>query len=164
MRNSDGAPIASRPAAAIHIIHYAFALVAFLITVVVPRETRAETDLAIIARWVSADGFPGALNGAPVRALGYEAPVPIKQKAYRDDGTFHLFYVTNSGGVLLGHVDAWATISWRFDGPKVKATAYRDMAQRRMWQEPNSVHAELLAKELSYWTDRWNEHLSEPIK
>ena len=164
MGNRDGAAFAGRPAAAVHINHYAFALVVFLITGAVPLETRAETDLAAIAQWVSAEGFAGELNGAPVRALGYEAPVPIKQKAYRDDGTVHLFYVTNSGGVLLGHVDAWATILWRFDGPELKATAYGDMVQRKMWQEPNSVHAELLAKEVSYWTDRWNEHLSEPIK
>lgn len=163
MRNRGGAAFAG-PAAAGHITRYAFALVAFLITGVVPRQTRAETDLAPIARWVSVEGIAGKLDGAPVRALGYAAPVPIKQKAYRDDGIVHLFYVTNSGDVLLGHVDAWVTILWRFDGPKVKATAYGDMVQRKMWQESNSIHAELLAKEVSYWTDRWSEHLSELIK
>ena len=143
---------------------HALVLVTFLIVGMSMRETGAQTNLARIAEWVFTEGFAGELNGAPVRALGYEAPVPVKQKAFQGNGITHLFYVTNSGSIVLGYVDKTVTILWRIEGAEVKATAHGDMVERKMWQVPNSEDAELLAKEVSYWTNRWNEHVLERIK
>jgi hypothetical protein len=74
----------------------------FVIVGMTMRETCAQTNLASIAEWVFAEGFAGELSGAPVRALGYEAPVPVKQKAFQGNGVTHLFYVTNSGDIRMG--------------------------------------------------------------
>ena len=99
------------------------------------------------------------MTGFVISALGYEAPVPVKQKVFQGNGITHLFYVTSSGGIVVGYVDTMLTILWRVEGAEVKATAHGDMVERKMWQVPNSEHAELLAIEVSYWTDRWNDHV-----
>jgi hypothetical protein len=119
----------------------------------------AQSELAKVAEWTAVEGISGELSGAPIRALGYAAPVPIKQKAFRSGEITHLFYVTNAGEMLLGYIDQRATILWRIEKAKeIKATAHGDMAERRMWSVPNSQYAELFAREVAYWTDRWNEH------
>src|SRR6266436_6513677 len=124
-----------------------------------PRELIAQTELATIAEWTAAEGISGELSGAPIRALGYEAPLLIKQKAFRGGGITHLFYVTNVGEILLGYINQQVTILWRVEGTKgIRATAHGDMAERKMWSAPNSEHAELFAEEVAYWTNRWSEY------
>ena len=78
----------------------------------------AQSELAKIAEWTAVDGISGELSGAPIRALGYAAPVPVKQKAFRSGEITHLFYVTNAGEMLLGYIDQRATILWRIEKAK----------------------------------------------
>ena len=77
--------------------------------------------------------------------LATQLLLPVKQKAYRSGEITHLFYVTNTGEMLLGYIDQRVTILWRIENAKeIKATAHGDMAERRMsGSVPNSEHAEL---------------------
>ena len=123
-------------------------------------ESHAQPELGKVAEWAVAEGTSGELSGTPLRALGYEAAVlPTKQKAFRNGETFHLFYVTNAGEILLGYVDREVTILWRVEeGKEIKATAHGDMAERRMRSVPNAEHAELFRREAAFWTDKLGEH------
>jgi hypothetical protein len=122
-------------------------------------ESKAQPELVEVAEWTAADRTSGELSGAPLRSLGYVAPVPTKQKAFRSGGITHLFYVTNVGEILLGYIDHQVTILWRVEkGKEVKATAHGDMAERKMWSVPNAEHADLFAREAAFWTDKFGEY------
>jgi hypothetical protein len=120
--------------------------------------------LAEISEWVSAEGFAGQLDGAPVRALGYDVSQSIKQRAFQGSGTTHLFYVTSSGSIVLGYVDKMVTILWRIEGMELKATAHGDMMTRKIWQVQNSEHSELFVEEVAYWIERWTKHVQQNPK
>ena len=123
-------------------------------------ESQAQSELGKVAEWAVAEGTSGELSGTPLRALGYDVVVlSTKQKAFRSGETFHLFYVTNAGEILLGYVDQDVTILWRVEkGKEIKATAHGDMAERRMRAVPNAEHAELFTREAAFWTDKFGEH------
>jgi hypothetical protein len=128
-------------------------------------ESNDQPELAKVAEWTAAEGISGEISGTPLRALGYEAPVPTKQKAFRSGEITHLFYVTNAGEILLGYIDQQVTILWRVEkGKEIKATAHGDMAERRMWSVPNAEHADLFAKEAAFWIDRWGEYRQRKLE
>jgi hypothetical protein len=52
-----------------------------------PCNAAAKADLAKVAAWTVADGTSGELGGTLARVLGYEGPVPTRQKAFQgNDG------------------------------------------------------------------------------
>ena len=88
----------------------------------------------------------------------------LSRKRFAGVEITHLLYVTNFGDIVLGYVTQTATILWRLEGEKLKATAYGNIVTRKMWSAQNSEHAELLEEEVAYWKDRWVEHAEQKQK
>ena len=126
------------------------------------RDSRFDSSLmwlTEIKQWISSDGVDGQLDGLYLRALGYDAAQSAKQIAVRGGVITHLFNLTSSGDVVLGYIEPKAMILWRIEGTKLTATAHGDMATHKIWRDQNLEHLDLFAKEVSYWTEKWLEHV-----
>jgi len=117
--------------------------------------------LTEIRQWVSSNGVDGQLKGPYLQAPGYGTPQSAKQIAVRRGVITHLVTLTSSGDIVLGYLDAKVVLLWRIEGTKLAATAHGNKATRKIWRDQNLEHADLFAKEVSYWTEKWLEHLQD---